>query len=102
IDAGAVDRAVGPGGHMQSLDQLSSLREAFSLAEATKQSYALPKISKTTPCKAAGVPPALGKALDTSGNSRIHFQYSEITRSQCWPLEPSVPMQSERGSRFLF
>ena len=65
---------------MQSLDQLSSLREAFSLAEATKQSYALPKISKTTPCKAAGVPPALGKALDASGNSVAHFHYSEIAQ----------------------
>ena len=38
------------------------------------------KISKTTPCKAAGVPPALGKALDTSGNSVAHFHYSEIAQ----------------------
>jgi hypothetical protein len=39
---------------------------------------ALPKISKTTPCKAAEGPPALERQLDTSGKSVASFHYSEI------------------------
>ncbi|WP_128970880.1 hypothetical protein [Bradyrhizobium tropiciagri] len=38
------------------------------------------KISKTTPCKAAGGGQRSTRLLDTSGNSPVFFQYSEIAR----------------------
>ncbi|WP_143202047.1 hypothetical protein [Bradyrhizobium sp. NAS96.2] len=60
------------------------------------------KISKTTPCKAAGGGRRSTRLLDTSGNSPVFFQYSEIARVRSIPwgmgrLHASVMLAGRRN-----
>ena len=61
---------------------------------------ALPKISKTTPCKVAGHRRRSPKQLDMSGKSGAFFDYSEILCASIAPQQrgASVAIASERSS----